>query len=54
MDENSGLLYRMLRRSRPEVLSKRGVFNPLSANPRNGQTHLNNSLAVADEWFGCV
>ena len=26
-------------------------LNPLSANPKNGQTHSNNSSAVADELF---
>ena len=27
---------------------------PLSANPRNGQTYSNNSLAIADELLECV
>ena len=32
------------------------VMNPLSANPKNGQTHSNNSsaIAIADELFECV
>ena len=29
----------------------KGLVNPLSANPTNGQTHSNNSSAVADKLF---
>ena len=41
-----------------EILNKKlvffAVFNPFSANPTNGQTHSDNSSAVADEPFECV
>ena len=30
------------------------AFNPLSANPTNGQTHSYNLLVVASELFECV
>ena len=32
----------------------RGIFHALSANPQNGQTHLNNSSAVAEELFESI
>ena len=34
--------------------TKSSHFNPLSANPTNGQTHSNNLLAKANELFECV
>ena len=34
--------------------TKSSRFNPLSANPTNGQTHSNNLLAKANELFECV
>ena len=30
------------------------IINPLSANPKNGQTHSNNSPAFADKLFECA
>ena len=39
-----------------KVLSQNtlNIIYLLNANPQNGQTHSNNSSAVAEEFFGCV
>ena len=37
-----------------ELVTIESVINPLSANFTNGQTHSNNSSAVADKLFECV